>query len=91
MRILQNAALHSCDSASFPFAPRSGEKGETTDFCTSGQQRIDQGNHVMTCGKRNTVERGKHLDVWKLVGGEWKLRSSIRNPNAPASPESSDE
>lgn len=60
---------------------------ETTDFYGSGELLIDQGNYKMVYGPDGTVEKGKYLNVWKLVDGEWKIYSNIWSANAPdASP-----
>jgi ketosteroid isomerase-like protein len=59
---------------------------ETTDFYGNEQFLIDQGNYVLTYGKDSTVERGKYLNVWKMVDGEWKIYSNIWNANAPLLP-----
>jgi sugar lactone lactonase YvrE/ketosteroid isomerase-like protein len=58
---------------------------ETTDFYGNGQLLIDQGNYTMVYGPDNTVEKGKYLNVWKQVDGEWKIYSNIWSANAPES------
>lgn len=60
---------------------------ETTDFYGNERMLIDQGNYVMTYGKDSTTERGKYLNVWKWVNGEWKIYSNIWNTNAAELPE----
>lgn len=60
---------------------------ETTDFYGNGQLLIDQGNYVLVYGPDDTVEKGKYLNVWKYVSGEWKIYSNIWNANAPESPQ----
>ena len=58
---------------------------ETTDFYGNGQILIDQGNYVMAYGVDGTVEKGKYLNVWKYVQGDWKIYSNIWSANAPES------
>lgn len=56
---------------------------ETTDLYGNAELLVDQGRYTMTYGKEGTVERGKYLNVWKFVDGQWKLHSNIWNANAP--------
>jgi hypothetical protein len=37
----------------------------------------------MVYGEDHTVEKGKYLNVWKFVDGDWKIYSNIWNANAP--------
>ena len=55
----------------------------TTDFYGTGELLVDQGDYVMVYGPDKTVERGKYLNVWKRVDGEWKIYSNIWSANAP--------
>lgn len=59
---------------------------ETTDFYGNERLLIDQGNYVLTYGKDHTVEKGKYLNVWKFVDGEWKIHSNVWNTNASPVP-----
>jgi len=54
---------------------------ETIDLYGSGDLLIDQGNYSMTYGPDSTVEKGKYLNVWKKVDGQWKIYSNIWNTN----------
>jgi ketosteroid isomerase-like protein len=56
---------------------------ETTNFYGTAELLIDQGNYIMVYGEDQTVEKGKYLNVWKLVDGDWKIYSNIWNTNAP--------
>lgn len=58
----------------------------TTHFYGNADLIVDQGDYVLVYGKDRTVERGKYLNVWTPVDGDWKLRSNIWNTNAPAPP-----
>jgi len=54
---------------------------ETIELYGCGDMLIDQGNYIMKYGKDNTVEKGKYLNVWKKVDGEWKIYSNMWNTN----------
>lgn len=56
---------------------------ETTDFYGNDDLLVDQGNYVLVYGKNRVIEKGKYLNVWRKVGGEWKIHSNIWNTNAP--------
>jgi len=73
----------------------------TTDFLTYGLKEfsetstalygnndylVDEGTYYMTYGKDSTVEKGKYINVWKNINGDWKIYSNIWNTNTPATP-----
>jgi ketosteroid isomerase-like protein len=57
---------------------------ETTGFYGNAEYVIDEGTYVLTYGATPVTERGKYLNVWKQVDGNWKLQANIWNTNAPA-------
>lgn len=59
---------------------------ETTALYGNEDMLIDEGTYVMVYGKAGTVDKGKYLNVWRMVDGEWKLYSNIWNANAPMAP-----
>jgi len=59
---------------------------ETTEFYGNGEYVVDAGTYVVTWGTDPVTERGKYLNVWQRVDGEWKIRSNIWNADAPAAP-----
>ena len=59
---------------------------ETTALYGNEDMLIDEGTYVMVYGKAGTVDKGKYLNVWRKVDGQWKLYSNMWNANAPAAP-----
>lgn len=59
---------------------------ETTEFYGNGEIVVDAGTYVVTWGAEPVTERGKYLNVWQKVDGEWKIRSNMWNVDAPAAP-----
>ena len=57
---------------------------ETVDFYGTADYVVDQGNYVLTYGRPPATERGKYLNVWKNVGGHWKIQTNIWNASASA-------
>lgn len=54
---------------------------ETVELYGSEDLLIDQGNYTMTYGPDSTFEKGKYINVWKKVDGQWKIYSNIWNTN----------
>jgi hypothetical protein len=59
---------------------------ETTTLYGNAEMLIDEGTYVMVYGKPAIVDKGKYLNVWRMVNGEWKLYSNMWNASAPAPP-----
>jgi hypothetical protein len=59
---------------------------ETTALYGSGDYLINEGNYFMSYGKDSTVEKGKFINIWKKVDGDWKLYSNIWNSSMPLPP-----
>ena len=59
---------------------------ETTALYGSSDYLIDEGNYFMSYGKDSTVEKGKFINIWKKVDGDWKLYSNIWNSSMPLTP-----
>ena len=38
---------------------------------------VDEGTYRMTYGPDSTSEAGRYLNVWKRVGGDWKLTANM--------------
>ena len=43
---------------------------------------VDEGNYFMTYGPDTVVDKGKYINVWKKVNGNWKIYSNIWNSSA---------
>lgn len=56
---------------------------ETTDFYGNADLIVDAGVYVVTYGPEHVTERGKYLNVWKHVNGNWKIQSNMWNSDAP--------
>lgn len=54
---------------------------ETVEFYGNEDLLIDQGNYTMTYGPDSTFEKGKYINVWKKVDGQWKIYSNMWNTN----------
>jgi len=59
---------------------------ETTDFYGNAEYVVDAGTYVVTYGPDQVTERGKYLNVWQQVNGQWKIKSNMWNVDAPAPP-----
>lgn len=59
---------------------------ETTDFYGNAEYVVDAGTYVVIYGPDHTTERGKYLNVWQQVNGQWKIKSNMWNVDAPAPP-----
>lgn len=57
---------------------------ETTEFYGNAEYVIDAGTYVVTYGPDQVTERGKYLNVWQRVNGNWKIKSNMWNTDAPA-------
>lgn len=57
---------------------------ETTDFYGNSEFVVDAGTYVVTYGPDHVTERGKYLNVWQLVNGNWKIKSNMWNIDAPS-------
>jgi len=56
-------------------------KEATTFMYGSGEYIIQEGNYAMQYGKDNVFEKGKFINIWKAVNGDWKLCANIWNTN----------
>ncbi len=57
---------------------------ETTSFYGNEDYLIDEGTYYLVYGKEKTVDKGKYINIWKNVNGEWKIFSNIWNTNLSA-------
>jgi ketosteroid isomerase-like protein len=58
-------------------------RDEITNLYGSEDNLIEEGNYFMGDGKGNTIDKGKYMDVWRKVNGEWKIYSNIWNSSVP--------
>ena len=56
---------------------------ETTDFYGNAEYVVDAGTYVVTYGPNQVTERGKYLNVWNQVHGNWKIKANMWNTDAP--------
>ena len=54
---------------------------ETTSFYGNEDLVIDEGTYYLVYGKEKTIDKGKYINIWKNVNGEWKIFSNIWNTN----------
>lgn len=57
---------------------------ETTDFYGNAEYVVDAGTYVVTYGPAHVTERGKYLNVWTQVDGNWRIKSNMWNTDAAA-------
>jgi ketosteroid isomerase-like protein len=55
----------------------------STAMYGGGNFIVDEGNYFMIYGPDSTSERGKYINVWKKVNGNWKIYSNIWNSSLP--------
>lgn len=58
-------------------------KEESTSLYGNKDYVIDEGTYYLRYGKENTIDKGKYINVWKNIDGEWKIYSNIWNTNLP--------
>ena len=56
---------------------------ESTHFYGEGNFLVDEGNYYLMYGEDSVRDRGKYINVWKNVDGEWKMYSNIWNTSLP--------
>lgn len=56
---------------------------QTTDFYGNAEYVVDAGTYVVTYGPAHATERGKYLNVWTQVNGNWKIKANMWNTDAP--------
>ena len=61
-------------------------RDETTALYGNEDNLIEEGNYFRGDGKGNTIDKGKYIDVWRKVDGDWKIYSEIFNTSIPAAP-----
>ena len=55
---------------------------ETTAFYGNAELIVDEGIYVLTYGE-GVTERGKYINVWKQVDGNWRIQANIWNADPP--------
>jgi ketosteroid isomerase-like protein len=58
-------------------------KEETISFYGNEDYLIDEGSYYLRYGAENTIDKGKYINIWKNIEGEWKIYSNIWNTNLP--------
>lgn len=56
---------------------------QTTALYGNKDYLVDEGSYFLSYGKDSTVEKGKYLNVWKNINGQWKIYSNMWNTNTP--------
>lgn len=58
-------------------------KEVSTSIYGNEEYLIDEGNYHLRYGDDNVIDKGKYINIWKNVNGEWKIYSNIWNTNLP--------
>ena len=58
-------------------------KEMSTSFYGNQDYLIDEGTYYLRFGEERTIDKGKYINIWKNVNGEWKIYSNIWNTNLP--------
>ncbi|HEU5168323.1 MAG TPA: hypothetical protein VFU29_22410 [Chitinophagaceae bacterium] len=61
-------------------------RDEITALYGNEDNLIEEGNYFMGDGKGNTIDKGKYIDIWREVDGDWKVYSNIFNTSMPVAP-----
>jgi len=57
---------------------------QTTDFYGNAEYVVDAGTYAVTYGPNHVTERGKYVNVWQQVNGNWKIKTNMWNTDTPA-------
>ena len=57
---------------------------ENVDAVVAGDVGYKVGTYTLQAPGGVTVDRGKYIDVWRKVDGQWKITNDIWNSNLPA-------
>jgi ketosteroid isomerase-like protein len=62
-----------------------GLKGdlETVEAMVAGDLGYRVGTYTLMAAEGMEIDRGKYIEVWRQVGGEWKITSDIWNSDLP--------
>jgi hypothetical protein len=55
---------------------------ETTALYGNADQLVDEGTYVLRYGE-GVTERGKYINVWKQLNGNWRIQANIWNADPP--------
>ena len=58
-------------------------KEVSTSFYGNEEYLIDEGNYHLRYGEDNVIDKGKYINIWKNINGEWKIYGNIWNTNLP--------
>jgi len=58
---------------------------ENVDAVVAGDVGYKVGTYTLLAPGGVTVDRGKYIDVWRKVDGQWKITNDIWNSNLPVS------
>ena len=56
----------------------------TTALYGNEDNLIEEGIYFMGDDKSNTIDKGKYIDIWRKVNGDWKIYSNMFNTSLPA-------
>lgn len=56
---------------------------ETTALYGNGDYLINEGTYFMKYGANNIIDKGKFINIWKKIDGDWRLYSNIWNTDIP--------
>jgi ketosteroid isomerase-like protein len=74
--------------ASFGELVDAGLKGdlETIEAVVAGDIGYRVGTYVLTAQDGSLVDRGKYIETWKMIDGEWKITNDVWNSDLPPPP-----
>ncbi len=58
---------------------------ETITFYGNEDYLIDEGTYFLRFGEDGVTDRGKYINIWTKVNGDWKICSNIWNTSLPLS------
>ena len=56
---------------------------ETMDFYGNNEYLIDEGTYYLRYGEDDIIDKGKYINIWKHVDGDWKIYSNMWNTSMP--------
>lgn len=59
---------------------------ETVEAIAASDLGHRVGTYVLTAPDGSEAERGKFVETWKKIGGEWRITNDIWNADTPAAP-----
>lgn len=80
---------HEAIRADFQAMIDAGLTGElqTIEAMAAGDLGYRVGTYVLNTQDGELADRGKYIEIWRRVNGEWKISNDIYNSDLPATPE----